>query len=83
MKSYLMLMLAAALLFPLSAQDDPLSSEARQAWTRTSNFTVAAANKMPEENYSFKPSPESQSFGDLAQVYCVFFEVLYFPVVYA
>ena len=65
MKSYLMLMLAAALLFPLSAQDDPLSSEARQAWTRTSNFIVAAANKMPEENYSFKPSPESQSFGDL------------------
>jgi hypothetical protein len=51
--------------FVLQAQSDPLSTEARQAWTRTKNNTVAAAEKMPEENYSFKPAPESQSFGDL------------------
>jgi len=47
------------------AQDNPLSTEARQSWTRTKNNLVAAAEKMPEENYSFKPSPESQSFKDL------------------
>jgi hypothetical protein len=50
---------------PAPAQDNPLSTEARQAWTRTIGNVVAAAEKMPEENYSFKPAPESQSFGDL------------------
>jgi hypothetical protein len=47
------------------AQSDPLSTEARQSWTRTKNNIIAAAEKMPEENYTFKPAPESQSFRDL------------------
>ncbi len=46
----------------LAAQDNPLSTEAKQAWTRTKNNLIGAAEKMPEENYDFKPSPESQSF---------------------
>lgn len=49
----------------LSAQDSPLSSEAQQSWTRTKNNLIAAAEKMPEEHYAFKPAPESQSFKDL------------------
>lgn len=49
----------------LGAQDNPLSSEAQQSWTRTRNNLLAAAEKMPEENYGFKPAPESQSFKDL------------------
>jgi len=49
----------------LQAQENPLSTEAQQAWTRTKNNLVAAAEKMPEEHYSFKPAPESQSFKDL------------------
>lgn len=48
----------------LQAQN-PLSTEAQQAWTRTKNNVIAAAEKMPEEHYSFKPAPESQSFRDL------------------
>jgi hypothetical protein len=47
------------------AQSDPLSTEARQSWARTKNNIIAAAEKMPEENYTFKPAPESQSFRDL------------------
>ena len=50
---------------PLQAQNNPLSSEAQQAWARTQGNTVAAAERMPEESYSFKPAPESQSFGEL------------------
>ena len=65
MKTLLMLMLGAGLTCPLLAQENPLSTEARQAWNRTKNLVVAAANKMPEEHYSYKPAPESQSFGDL------------------
>ena len=65
MKTLLMLMLGAGLTCPLLAQENPLSTEARQAWNRTKNLVVAAANTMPEEHYSYKPAPESQSFGDL------------------
>lgn len=49
----------------LHAQSDPLSNEARQAWNRTKNNVIAAANKMPEGDYDFKPAPESQSFRQL------------------
>lgn len=55
----------AVAIAPLQAQENLLSSEAQQAWARTKGKTVAAAEKMPEEHYGFKPSPESQSFGDL------------------
>lgn len=56
---------ALAAISVLHAQDNPLSTEARQAWTRTKNNILAAAEKMPEEHYTFKPAPESQSFRDL------------------
>jgi hypothetical protein len=46
-------------------QENPLSTEAQQSWARTKGNLMAAAEKMPEENYSFKPAPESQSFGEL------------------
>ena len=65
MKTLLIIVVGAGLTCPLLAQEDSLSTEARQAWNRTKNFVVAAANKMPEEHYSYKPAPESQSFGDL------------------
>ena len=48
-----------------SAQDAGLSSEAQQSWNRTKGNLIAAAEKMPEEQYGFKPAPESQSFKDL------------------
>lgn len=48
-----------------NAPSNPLSTEARQAWTRTMNNVVAAAEKMPEDGYAFKPTPESMSFRDI------------------
>lgn len=64
-RSVMMIAATVAAGAALMAQENPLSTEARQAWTRTKNNLVAAAEKMPEENYAFKPAPESQSFGDL------------------
>ena len=63
----MIIVLAAATVavFPSQAQDNPLSAEAQQAWTRTQNYVLAAAEKMPADDYGFKPAPESQSFGDL------------------
>ena len=56
------LMLGGAALY---AQSDPLSTEAKQAWTRTMNNVIAAAEKMPDDGYAHKPTPESMSFRDL------------------
>ena len=47
------------------SQADPLSNEAKTAWTRTINNVVAASEKMPDEGYAYKPTPESMSFRDL------------------
>lgn len=49
----------------LNAQSNPLSTEAQQAWNRTMNNVVAAAEKMPDDGYAYKPTPESMSFRDL------------------
>ena len=52
-----------ALAAGLNAQTaNPLSTELQQSWTRTIGNVVAAAEKMPEDGYANKPSPESQSF---------------------
>ena len=50
----------------LNAQNaNPMSTEVQQAWNRTIGNAVGAAEKMPEEAYSYKPSPESMSFRDI------------------
>lgn len=49
----------------LYSQTDPLSTEAKQAWTRTMANVVAGAEKMPEDGYAYKPTPESMSFREI------------------
>jgi uncharacterized damage-inducible protein DinB len=50
----------------LNAEDaNPLSTEARQAYTEVKSNILKSAGKMPEENYSFKPAPRVRSFGQL------------------
>jgi len=56
--------LAAAAALPLQAQGgNPLIAEAKQAYTGIKNNLTKMADKMPEENYSFKPTPEIRNFG--------------------
>jgi len=42
----------------------PLSVELKAAYTRVKTNFMKAADKMPEENYLFKPTPDMQSFGE-------------------
>ena len=50
----------------LPAQDaNPLSTEAKQAYTAIKNNMMKMAEKMPEENYDFKPTPDIRTFGAL------------------
>ncbi|HUM03633.1 MAG TPA: DinB family protein [Thermoanaerobaculia bacterium] len=37
----------------------------KMPWNRVKDILVRAAEKMPEENYAFKPSPDIRSFGQL------------------
>ena len=50
--------------FALLAQTNPLVTSQKAAYDRLKTNLVKAAEKMPEEAYSFKPTPEMQSFGE-------------------
>ena len=44
---------------------NPLSGGQKVFYGTVSDFLIRGAEKMPEENYSFKPTPEVRSFGQL------------------
>jgi len=48
-----------------SAPANPISVSQNKMYTMLSGVVIAAAEKMPEENYPFKPTPEVRSFGQL------------------
>ena len=50
---------------PAPAPANPISVSQNKMYTMLSGVVVAAAEKMPEESYSFKPSPDVRSFGQL------------------
>jgi uncharacterized damage-inducible protein DinB len=59
------ILLVLASVCMLQAQDkgsDPMSKETKGLYTNAKNYILKSAEKMPEENYSFKPSPEVRSF---------------------
>ena len=47
----------------LQAQTNPLIAENKAAYNNVKNNLLKAADKMPEDDYSFKPTPELQTFG--------------------
>ncbi|HWC19542.1 MAG TPA: DinB family protein [Terriglobales bacterium] len=44
---------------------NPIATSEKGLYSFVSGAVIAAAQKMPEENYSFKPTPEVRSFGQL------------------
>jgi len=44
---------------------NPITASEKGLYSFVSNAVLGAAQKMPEENYSFKPTPEVRSFGQL------------------
>ena len=44
---------------------NPITASERGLYSFVSGAVIAAAQKMPEENYSFKPTPEVRSFGQI------------------
>src|SRR5690242_19033705 len=49
----------------LSQAQDPLTSDAKASYTAVSGMFVRAAEKMPEEDYTFRPAPTARTFGQI------------------
>ncbi len=47
----------------LKAQSNPLSADLGKDYKNIRDYFIRAAEKMPETNYGFKPSPDVRSFG--------------------
>jgi len=56
---------SALIATPLGAQSNPLTAGEKGIYTLVKNNIIKAAQKMPEANYAFKPTPEVRSFGQL------------------
>ena len=63
MRSLLICLLATAAV--ASAQDNPLSTWNKLAYGRLKDILLRSAEKMPEENYGFKPTDAVRSFGQV------------------
>jgi len=56
-------MIALAAGGELRAQNNPLSADVKRDYKNIMDLFIRAAEKMPEANYEFKPSPDVRSFG--------------------
>ena len=50
---------------PAAAPANPITVSEKGLYSFLSGNAVAAAQKMPEENYAFKPTPDVRSFGQI------------------
>jgi len=48
-----------------AAADTGYTGTLRASWNSVKRFVVSSAEKMPDANYGFKPTPEVRSFGEL------------------
>lgn len=60
----IVLALGACLLNAQAPAGNPLVTESKQAYTAIKTNLTRMAEKMPPENYDFKPVPEIRSFGE-------------------
>jgi uncharacterized damage-inducible protein DinB len=50
---------------PAAAQENPYSAFNKRSFANLKNWLIGSAEKMPEENYSFKPAESVRSFGQV------------------
>jgi hypothetical protein len=58
-------LLLAAGISSAYAQSNPLTTELKANYNNIKNNVLKGAEKMPEADYSFKPAPESRTFGEV------------------
>ena len=63
--SALLTMATAGNALAQSTPANPLSMSAKKSYDIIKGYVLKAAEKMPEEHYAFKPTPDVRSFGQL------------------
>lgn len=63
MKRYTVMLFLAGAFFVQAQEANPISSGLKQSWDNIKNLLSKEADKMPQEDYGFKPTPELQDFG--------------------
>jgi hypothetical protein len=58
-------LIAALFATGLVAQNNPFSNDARQTYALVKGSLLKAADKMPEQYYSFRTTPEVRTFGEM------------------
>jgi uncharacterized damage-inducible protein DinB len=58
-------LLLAAGVSAVYAQSNPLTTDLKANYNNIKNNVLRGAEKMPEENYNFRPAPESRTFGEV------------------
>jgi len=56
---------AIAAAAPLAAQNNPFSADAKQSYTGIKNTLLKAADKMPEQFYSFQTTPKVRTYAQI------------------
>ena len=65
MRRLLPITLLCFLAFPAFSQDNPFSTINKRSYERTKATLLRSAEKMPEENYSFKPVDTVRNYGQI------------------
>ena len=63
--STLLTLTATGTTFAQTPPDNPLSAGAKKSYDIIKGYVIKAAAKMPEEHWTFKPTPDVRSFGQL------------------
>src|ERR1700690_363219 len=58
------LLLGAALVLPVFAQEAGMPSQLVDHWKTSKKYVLALAEQMPAADYAFKPNPAEMSFGE-------------------
>jgi uncharacterized damage-inducible protein DinB len=65
MKKLVLLLVSAAFVASAQTADNPLSTSTKALYGMVKNYVIRSAEKVPEADYSYKPTPEVRSFGQL------------------
>ena len=63
-RSLTTLLLGAALVLPVFAQEAGMPSQLVDHWKTSKKYVLALAEQMPAADYGFKPNPAEMSFGE-------------------
>jgi len=61
----LLLVMAFAGVLNLNAQSNPISADAQKSYASIKDILLKSADKMPDENYSFRTTPQVRTYGEM------------------